>query len=88
MPYATVYGFVWISGSFGAELPYRPVFTMLGVEELDELVEGVSVGELRVRLRGAGPGAGDVSEIQQFEEEIEESSARSVTYVAMMRSVT
>lgn len=56
VPYTTVYRFVWISGSLGAELPYRPVFTMLGVEKLDELVEGVSVGELRVRLRGAGPG--------------------------------
>lgn len=47
-------GIVGVSGAFGAELPNRPAFAVLGVEEGDETVEGVAVGELGVGLGGAG----------------------------------
>lgn len=39
---------VWISGAFCAKLPYRPLISMLFVEELDQLFERGSVCELRV----------------------------------------
>jgi hypothetical protein len=39
---------VGVARSLGAKLPYRPVFAMLGVEELDERVERVAVCALRV----------------------------------------
>jgi hypothetical protein len=48
MPHTTIHRFIRVASSFGTELPYRPIFTMLGIEELDELVERVSVCELGV----------------------------------------
>jgi hypothetical protein len=39
---------VWIAGSLGAKLPYGPVVAMLRVEKLDERVERVAIGALRV----------------------------------------
>lgn len=53
MPHATVYGFVRITCSFSTELPYRPVFAVLRVEEFYNLIERVSVCELRVCFRGS-----------------------------------
>lgn len=52
---AAVDGVVGVSGALGAELPDGPVVAVLGVEEGDELVEGVSVRPLGVRLGRAGP---------------------------------
>lgn len=43
-------GFIGISRAFGAEFPYRPVLAVAGVEEGDEVVEGVAVGSLGVGL--------------------------------------
>lgn len=48
MPHATIYRFIGIARSFGAKLPYGPVFTVFRIEEFDELVERVSVGELGI----------------------------------------
>jgi hypothetical protein len=45
---------VWIARSFGAELPDRPVFAMLRVEELDQRIERVAVCALWVCAAGAG----------------------------------
>lgn len=46
--YAVVDFTVGIACALGAELPYRPIVAMLGVEELDEGIEGVAVCSLRV----------------------------------------
>lgn len=56
MPYATIDSLVRISRPFCAELPYRPVIGMFGVEEGDKAVERVAVGSLWVCL--AWPRAG------------------------------
>lgn len=48
MPHATIHRFIRIACSFGAKLPYSPVFTMFRIEEFDELVERVSVCELGI----------------------------------------
>jgi hypothetical protein len=48
MPHATIYRFIGIACAFGAKLPYGPVFTVFRIEEFDELVERVSVGELGI----------------------------------------
>jgi hypothetical protein len=53
MPHTAVNRFVRITCPLGTELPYRPVFAMLGVEEFYDLVERVSVCELRVCFRGS-----------------------------------
>jgi len=53
MPYASVDCLVRISRPFCAELPYRPVIWMFGVEEGDEAVERVTVGSLWVCLAWA-----------------------------------
>jgi hypothetical protein len=45
---------VWVPCSFSTELPYRPVFAMLGVEELYERVERVAVCALRICAAGSG----------------------------------
>jgi len=45
---------VWVARPFGAELPYRPVVAMLGVEELYERVEGVAICALWVCAAGSG----------------------------------
>jgi hypothetical protein len=45
---------VWIARPFGAELPYRPVVAMLGVEELYERVEGIPVCALRICTTRSG----------------------------------
>ena len=45
---------VGIPCSFGAELPYCPVFAVFGVEELDERVEGVAIVALGIGAAGAG----------------------------------
>lgn len=50
VPYATVDGLVRVSCPFGAELPYRPVIRVFGVEEGDEAVQWVAVGSLGVCL--------------------------------------
>jgi hypothetical protein len=50
VPHATVDGLVGISCAFCAEFPDCPFFAVFRVEELDELVEGVAVGELGVCL--------------------------------------
>lgn len=50
VPYATVDSLVRVSCPFGAELPYRPVIRVFGVEEGDEAVERVAVGSLGVCL--------------------------------------
>lgn len=54
VPHATVDGIVRVSGPFGAKLPDGPIVPMLGVEEADEVVQGVAVRPLRVGLRGTG----------------------------------
>lgn len=46
--YTVVYLAVWIASAFGTELPYRPVFAMFRIEELDEGVERVTVCALRI----------------------------------------
>lgn len=56
VPYSTVDFRVWIASPLGPELPYRPAFSMLGVEELDESIGWVSVGAFRVGGRGARGG--------------------------------
>jgi hypothetical protein len=43
---------VRVARPLGAELPYRPVVAVLGVEELDKRVERVAVCALRVRAAG------------------------------------
>jgi hypothetical protein len=53
MPHTTVHRFVRITCPLGTELPYRPVFAMLGIEKFYDLVERVSVCELRVCFRGS-----------------------------------
>lgn len=45
---ATVDFAVWVSSPFGPELPDRPLVAMLVVEELDEVFQGISIGDLRV----------------------------------------
>jgi hypothetical protein len=45
---------VRIPRSFGAELPYCPVFAVFGVEELDERVERVAIVALGVGSARAG----------------------------------
>jgi hypothetical protein len=45
---AVVHLRVRVARPLGAKLPYRPVFAMLGVEELDKRVERVAVCALRV----------------------------------------
>ena len=40
---------VGIACSFGAELPYSPVFAMFGVEKLDEGVKRVAICALGIR---------------------------------------
>jgi hypothetical protein len=47
---AIIHGIIRIPGTFSAKLPYRPVLAVFRVEEGDELVEGVSIGELGVGL--------------------------------------
>jgi hypothetical protein len=44
---------VWVTGSFGAKLPYGPIVAVLGVEEFDERVERVAVCALRIGAAGA-----------------------------------
>ena len=39
---------VWISSTFGAELPYRPVGAMFVIEEFDKGVCGITIRSLRV----------------------------------------
>lgn len=46
--YAIVYLTIRVAGAFGAKLPYRPVFAMLRVQELDERVERVPVCALGI----------------------------------------
>jgi hypothetical protein len=46
--YAIVYLAVRVAGSLGAKLPYRPVFAMLRVEELDERVKRVPICALGI----------------------------------------
>lgn len=53
MPYASIDCLVRISRPFCAELPYRPVIWVFGVEEGDEAVERVTVGSLWVCLAWA-----------------------------------
>ena len=53
VPYSSVDLGVWVSCSFGTELPYRPVVTMPGIEKVDESICGVAVGSLRVGGGGA-----------------------------------
>lgn len=50
MPYPIVYEPVGIASSFGAEFPYSPVLVVLGIEEPDKAIEGVTIGTLRVGL--------------------------------------
>lgn len=45
---------VGVACAFCAEFPDTPVFTVFGVEETDQCVEGVSVRALRVGSRGTG----------------------------------
>lgn len=44
---------VRVAGALGAELPDGPFVAVVLVEELDELVERVAVGALRVSAAGA-----------------------------------
>ena len=46
--YPVVNFFVWVACAFCAKFPYCPVFAVLVVEELDELVGWVTVGTLWV----------------------------------------
>lgn len=50
MPDTIIDGIIRIPGAFSAKLPYRPVFAVFRVEEGDELVKGISIGELGVGL--------------------------------------
>ena len=50
MPHATVYGLVGITSSFGTKLPYRPFFVMFGIEELDKLIERITICQLGICL--------------------------------------
>ena len=43
MPYSSIHLGVWIAGAFCAELPYRPVISMLLVQELYQILQWVSV---------------------------------------------
>ena len=61
VPDAVVDRLVRVPRPFGAELPYRPLVAVTGVEEGDEAVEGVAVGALGVGLAGAGAGMEGVS---------------------------
>jgi hypothetical protein len=45
---------VGVSGALCTELPYCPVIAVLRVEKLDERVERIAVGALRVRAAWAG----------------------------------
>jgi hypothetical protein len=51
---AAIHGLVRVAGALGAELPDGPAVGVFGVEEGDEAVQGVAVGELGVGLGGAG----------------------------------
>lgn len=53
VPHAPVNLAIGVSRTLGAELPDGPVLAVLVVEELDEGVERVAVGALRVRPAGA-----------------------------------
>lgn len=50
VPYATVDCLVRVSRPFGAELPYRPIIRVFGIEEGDKTVERVAVCSLGVCL--------------------------------------
>jgi hypothetical protein len=54
VPDSMIHKLVRIAGSLGSKLPYSPVATVFRIEESDETVERVSIGALRVCLRGAG----------------------------------
>ena len=47
---------VGVAGPLCAELPYGPIVAVLGIEELDECIEGVAVCALGVRATGARGG--------------------------------
>jgi len=44
---------VWVARPFGAELPDGPVIAVLGVEKLDERIQRIAVGALRVGSAGS-----------------------------------
>lgn len=83
VPDAPVHGLVRVPRALGAEFPYGPVLAMSAVEEGDEVVDGVAVRALRVRLRGAG--AARVSVGIKMTEKMRPK--KNKTYVAMMWSV-
>jgi acyl-CoA reductase-like NAD-dependent aldehyde dehydrogenase len=47
---SVVYEVIRIARPFSSKLPYGPVLSMLRVEKLDEAIERVAIGTLRVRL--------------------------------------
>ena len=48
MPYPSIDFRVRVTGAFGAELPYRPFFTMLVVQEFDKSICWIAVGSLGI----------------------------------------
>lgn len=57
MPYPPIHRLIGVSRTLGSKLPYRPLVTVRGVEELDQRAEWIAVGTLRVG--GRGPRGGD-----------------------------
>lgn len=67
MSYSAIDFFIRIARPLCTELPDGPVVSVFGVEEFDEVFEGVAIGELGICARGTGCRDDVVRDIAQIE---------------------